>query len=337
MVRSQYNVSVESLIAMIGISAATYMRWKRRLHRGDEPLRKPGVKKIESIDLRDLRRRIGSLRHGKRRTAGTRQLYGAYKHRISRREFNDMVREVRHVTNRQKAACTCQVVWLRPNVAWALDGLEYKKRHVQNVQDLCSRYKFVPLTTEDMPCGEEVAGHLSQHFHRFGPPIFLKRDNGGNLNHLAVNDLLEELMVIPINSPPYTAPYNGAIEHSQGELKSWLGKFDQEADTLQELELQMENAAHVLNHRPRRILSGKNSCRSFFCTSRLKYNRRKRKEAYNWIRDLAVDISQCTGKNKIDPAAWRVSARRWMENHNLITILKPEKVLPNLSPILCHN
>ena len=44
-VRSQYNVSAKSLIAMVGISAATYMRWKRRLHRGDEPLRKPGVKK----------------------------------------------------------------------------------------------------------------------------------------------------------------------------------------------------------------------------------------------------------------------------------------------------
>jgi len=30
---------------------------------------------------------------------------------------------------------------------------------------------------------------------------------------------LEAAWVIPVNSPPYTAPYNGAIEHTQGEFK----------------------------------------------------------------------------------------------------------------------
>ena len=67
------------------------------------------------------------------------------------------------------------------------------------------------------------------------------------------------------NSPPYTAPYNGAIEHSQGELKNWLRKWNTVADTLKEFELQVENAAHALNHRPRRSLCGKNSCRPEVC------------------------------------------------------------------------
>jgi hypothetical protein len=335
--KSQYNVPAASLVAMAGFSTASYMRWKRRVQRGDDPVQRPGVKKTQPIDLGELRQRIYSLNHGKKRTAGTGRLYRTNKNRISRREFNDMVRAVRYSTNRLKAAARCQVVWLRPNVAWALDGLEYKKRYVQNLQDLCSRYKFVPLTTNYTPCGEEVAGHLSRHFCRFGPPLFLKRDNGGNLNHLSINDLLEELMIIPINSPPYTAPYNGAIEHSQGELKNWLRKWNTVTNTLREFSLQMENAAHALNHKPRRSLHGKNSCRSYFRSSRLRYNKRKRKEAYNWIRDLAVDISASSGKNKIDPTAWRVSARKWMEKHKLITILKPAKVLPDFSSNLCHN
>lgn len=86
---------------------------------------------------------------------------------------------------------------------------------VQNIQDLCSRYKLPPLTTRYLPCGEEVSGHLDRHFTRFGPPLFIKRDNGGNLNHLGVNQLLEEAMVIPINSPVESAPYNGCSRLGQ--------------------------------------------------------------------------------------------------------------------------
>jgi hypothetical protein len=335
--KTEYDVPAVSLVTMTGFSTSSYQRWKRRLHRGESPVKKPGAKKIQPFDLGELKHRIRSLSHRRKRTAGTGQLYKTVKHGISRREFNDMVREVRYETNRQEAADRSQVFWLRPDLTWALDGLEYKNRHVQNLQDLCSRYKFVPMITDYLPNGEEVAGHLSRHFCRFGPPLFLKRDNGGNLNKFSINDLLEELMIIPINSPIYTASYNGAVERSQGELKGWLRKWNRETNTLREFELQVENAAHALNHKSRRSLYWKNSCRSYFCSSRLRYNKRKRKEAYDWIKDLAVDISDSAGKNKIDPAAWRVSAIKWMAKHRLITIRKPSKVLPNLSSKLCHN
>jgi hypothetical protein len=32
-----------------------------------------------------------------------------------------------------------------------------------------------------------VADHQQRLFDRFDPPLFCKRDNGGNLNHVAVN------------------------------------------------------------------------------------------------------------------------------------------------------
>ena len=63
-----------------------------------------------------------------------------------------------------------------------------------------------------------MAGHLKYLFDRFEPPLFCKRDSGGNLNHLAVNQVLEETLVIPINSPPQMALYNGVIE------QQWLVK-----------------------------------------------------------------------------------------------------------------
>jgi hypothetical protein len=76
------------------------------------------------------------------------------------------------------------------------------------------------------------------------------------------------MSVIPINSPCYTASYNGAIEHSQGELKTWLCKWKQRFESKRELALQVENAAHALNHRPRRSLFGKKRMPEiFFFTS----------------------------------------------------------------------
>jgi hypothetical protein len=335
--KSEYRVSILSLVELTGLKMASYMRWKRRLQDGEDPVKKSGAKKTKPIDLNELKKRIGSLSHGKKRSYGTGQLYRNHRHGISRREFNALVKEVRRDTNRKQSASLCRVIWRRPDLVWALDGLEYSKCHIQNIQDLCSRYKFTPLTTAYHPCGEEIAGHLSRHFTRFGPPLFIKRDNGGNLNHTSVNDLLQEMSVIPINSPCYTASYNGAIEHSQGELKTWLCKWIQNFKSKRELALQVENAAHALNHRPRRSLFGKNACRKYFSSPRLRYDKRKRKEVYDWIKNLAVDISLRSGKDKISLTAWRVSARKWMEKHRLIIIRRPEKVLPNFSLKNCHN
>lgn len=170
-----------------------------------------------------------------KRTGGTGRLYQANSCGISRREFNEMVRQVRSAYNRRSASALCRIRWLRPDLSRALNGMQYIDCYVQSLQDLCSHYKFAPLTTAHMPCGEEIAGHLGRHLTRFGPPLFLKRDNAGKLNHLSINAILEELMIIRLNSPGYSTSYNGSIEHSQGELKSWIGKWNSLAKTNREL------------------------------------------------------------------------------------------------------
>ena len=216
-----YRVLVEDA----NLSYAGFMRWKRRIALGKPPVKSPGPKKVAPLDLKDLTRKVESLHHGKKRSRGAGSLHASYKSVISRWELNAMIARVRKDRNCQRAAVKSRVIWHRPDVVWALDGCEYAagfaegKMHVQNLQDLCSQYKFPPLATKYPPCGEEVSGHLDRHFTRFGPPLFIKRDNGGNLNHMAVNQLLEETMVIPINSPVKNAPYNGAVEHSQAEIQ----------------------------------------------------------------------------------------------------------------------
>ena len=127
-------------------------------------------------------------------TAGS--LHASYKNGISRRELDAMIASVRREENRKRVADKCRVIWHRADLVWALDGCEYAvlptavTMHVANVQDLFSQYKFPPLAIGSLPCGEEVAGHLDRHFTRYGPPLFIKRDNGGNLNHICVNQLI---------------------------------------------------------------------------------------------------------------------------------------------------
>ena len=318
------------------------MRWKRRVAAGDLPVKSPGPKKIEPFYLGELSEKIDQLCHGKKRTQGTGELYESYQGVISRREFNQMVIAVRRDRQGDRVAALHQVHWQRPDVVWAIDGTEHKTEfadkdlHVQNLQDLCSVYKFTPLTTAYMPCGEEIAGHWDYQFSHHGPPLFIKRDNGGNLNHVVVNELLEDVMVIPINSLVKAAPYNGAVEHAQGEIKQHLRTWPDKAKTTQAFVLLTETAAHDLNHKPRRRLYGQTACRVYFGNNRIRVTKRKRKSIYAWIKNLAVDISEKAGDDRISCLAWRVAAKKWLEKNDLIKILKPEKVLPNFSLNLCH-
>ena len=167
-IKSHNSVDQASLASIAGMSASSYKRYKRRILCGDAPVKKPGVKKMAPIDLQKLKQQIQDLDHGKKRSAGTGGLYQANSHGISRREFNEMVRQVRLSTNRSVPASFCRVRWLRPDLAWALDGMQFTGCHVQNLQDLCSLYKFAPMTTYHMPCGEEVAWHLDRQMEDIG-------------------------------------------------------------------------------------------------------------------------------------------------------------------------
>jgi hypothetical protein len=61
----------------------------------------------------------------------------------------------------------------------------------------------------------------------------------------------------------------------------------------------------------------------------MRYPKRKRKLIYNWIRDLAAEISIQAGKKTISPVVWRVAAKQWLVKNGLIKIQMAGKVLPN--------
>jgi hypothetical protein len=332
-----YTVPRTMLLGELGLSYDSYLRWKRRIKQGEEPVHRPGPKKFERIDLAGLKQALANLKHTRKRTRDTGELYRVYASQLSRRQLAAMVVEARKEYTGRLTADMQRIFWHYPDLAWAIDGSELAIDSASgtlmtyNVQDLCSRYKFPPVAGAQIPCGEEVAGHFARLFTEFAAPLFLKRDNEGVLNHGSVNGVLEEHMVIPINSPTHYAPYNGAIEHTQGELKSYLKHWRWKAVSDDGMELLAELSAHDLNHKPRRSLKWQNSCRAYFDSPRITFNRRKRREVFLWIKQTSFDMLEKLGDDGLYMTAWRIAARTWLQKNRYITIVRNGKVLPYYS------
>ncbi len=340
--KTTFSLSYACLASQVGLRYRTLMRWKRRLAGGLPAVGKRGPKKVRPLNLNELKAKIRDLDHGAKRSRGTGRLHGAYGPSISRRELNALVIQARNESNRRRKAETCRVSWLRPNLAWAVDDCQKSDiasgtLHLHNLTDLCSRYKLPPIASDNLPCGEEVAGHLAHLFNRFGPPLFCKRDNGGNLNHTTVNEVLENAWVIPINSPPKNPSYNGAVERTQREFKDFIKRWQWKAYTMESRFLLAETAVHELNHNPRRCLDNRTACRTYFGGDRIRYCKRERKSIFQWIRDLAAKIAIRAGKPKITNVEWRVAAKQWLLKNDLIKIVRVGKVSPHLNRNLCHN
>jgi hypothetical protein len=326
----------------IRIPLSTLGRWRSRQKEDRPLLNRPGPKKVEPFDPAVLETEIKSLDHGAKRSEGTTGLYKKYQESLSRRDLARMVEQVRREVAADHRNHLRRIEWLTPGVVWAMDVTEEKlgseTLHLQNTQDLGSRYKFPPLSGE-CPVGEEVAGYLSEKFSRFGPPLFLKRDNGGNLNHRAVNEVLSEFFVLPLNSPTYYAPYNGAIEQSQGELKACLREklmtqFPQPEDP--SLAIYAEVAAHDLNHRHRPCLQGKTSCQAFFSSEgKPVFSKLERREIYDIVLarvEMILESMNQFGRSTKE-AAWRIAVEFWLQARGFIKMHIPQKVSPNFTPI----
>lgn len=339
--RRAEGLPYRELCSREGISHTSFMRWKGRMDRGESAVNRPGPGKVEPLDLDALREQIQLLRHGCKRTAGSGDLYEQHRQRVSRRDLGRMVCGERRRQNRERNRVYHEVGWRTPRLVWATDDTEYHpdkaypKAYLHNVQDLGSRYKFEPLVGLRLAHGDEVAAHLNDLFEVHGPPLFLKRDNHGNLNHGLVEELLEAFLVIPVNSPCYYPQYNGGIEVAQREIKERLSQRQQTPSAF--LAIQAGLDVNALNHRRRACLGHRTSCQVFLRGRDLAgtFNRRKRKEVYEWVREKTLELIE---KARYDAdAAWRMAVETWLLDNGFITVSNRRKVLPHFPENQSHN
>jgi hypothetical protein len=329
----------------LGIAPSSWHRWRHRTKTGVPLVGRPGPHKMESMNITAITGDITELGHGARRTEGVTSLYRKYSNTISRRELAELVGAVRRETNRDARARLQRLQWHGAGVAWAIDDTEYLKRDMEcgksiinHIEDLGAKYNLEPISGRYLPCGEEIAGHLAHLFYKYGAPLFLKRDGGGNLNHSAVNDVLAEYAVLPLNSPGYYPPYNGSIENAQGEIKKELDRQLATAEYRHAhlIEPYARVAANELNHKIKESLKGKTACHVFF-NERVKFDKRKRKEIYDWIKSRQDYIICGEGESVSKETAWRVAAEQWLVRSGLVTVSINNRVLPSFSAKLSHN
>lgn len=342
-VKRRYHVSYATILRSLPVSLSTYRRWRVRIARGEDPVQKPGPKVVNPLDINRLNTELEQLIHAAKRSRGIGKARAAVKDFISRRELSDMVEQLRKEHVHQLRCSQRKLFWKVPGSVWSMDIFETRmvnlpgKHFILCVADLASGYKFAPLVTATEPRGLQVGDHLERLFGLVGRPLFLKRDNGGNLNHGAIADLLSHNHVLPLNSPCYYAPYNGAIERGQGEIKWKLRREYGDVQTIGEFARSTGLVVHDLNHLPRRKLGGSTSCIRFFNGPRVKYSKRKRKEVLLWISERAFDIVENAGGDMTPDAAYRIACQIWLVKNDLLSISKHGGVLPLLAGKTAHN
>jgi transposase InsO family protein len=345
--KPQVHWPYERLCASIGLSYASFRRWKRRLDCGQPAFFKPGPHKVVPLRLEELHAALHHLNHGHQRSRGVGKLCRQYQDQISRRDLQVLTRTMRRELAHQHRAELRRITWKIPGLVWSLDDAELArfarhKLYLHQVQDLASRYKFTPWVGEQV-LGKTVASHLEQLFLRYGPPLVLKRDNGSNLNQQAVDALLARYLVIPLNSPPHYPPYNGGIERAMREMKTPLHGKILGSGPIPESQVQScaEMLASELNHRARGCLGGQIACRAFQDTESLRkaYTLRKRRQVFDWINELTRELIQASAVHtqRQAEAARRLAVETWLQRNGVITITQNKKVLPIFPEKNAHN
>ena len=185
-------------------------------------------------------------------------------------------------------------------------------------------YQLEPLTALESG-GVAVAAHLEKLFRSQGAPLLLKRDNGSVFNHHAVNEVLARWGVIPLNSPAYYAPYNGAIEQGIKELKKEMARAlpVPESWNVAQVGPFVAVAAAHRNYQPRRCLGGAKAKDVYSQKQRRgRWNQRQRHQAFEWISSRAKAILE--NRMKTDQrsvnAAWRHAVEAWLSDQALIEV-----------------
>jgi len=332
------KISRRSACEALRLPYSSLMRWHGHRQEGVPIVGRPGPAKTEPLNQEGLMEVIRELSHGQKRTRGTGELQQQCRDGISRRDLQALVAAVRQEQRREQAVLERRIQWLQPWLVWSMDDTQLGRLaagpgYAHVVHDLGSRYTLKALGGERLADGFTVARNLEELFEVYGAPLFLKRDNGGNLNHHAVTALLDRSWVISLNSPSHYPPYNGAMEHKQGELQTHLeARLGPVPVTPRVYDLELELSAHELNHNRRASLDGLTACRALeygrCCGPH--YDRRQRKEVCEEIQALAVDIMTELEDDSPTAAetAWRWAVETWMQQNHIINVTQNGKVLP---------
>jgi transposase InsO family protein len=140
----------------------------------------------------------------------------------------DLLRRYRRVWRRRWCRKGYRLTWHVPGAVWAMDFSEAPHpidgayEYLFAVRDLASHYQIAWIPVPDLQA-QTVLPLLWQLFGEHGPPLVLKSDNGSAFIADLLTDFLATRQVSQLFSPARQPRYNGALERSNGTLKTYTG------------------------------------------------------------------------------------------------------------------
>jgi putative transposase len=140
--------------------------------------------------------------------------------------LTELITRYRRMWRRRYRKRGFQLDWRRAGTVWAID--HSKACHLVvgvypylfAVRDLGGKCQLAwhPCRTEQ---AEEVIPVLDELFQHHAPPLVLKSDNGSAFIAETTIEILHQYAVEHLRSPPRIPSYNGALERSNGTLKTY--------------------------------------------------------------------------------------------------------------------
>ena len=147
--------------------------------------------------------------------------------------------------------------------------------------------------------------------------------------------------MLPLHSPEYYAPYNGAIEESQRELKARLREkliADLPYSENPCPAVYAEVPAHDLNLRLRPCRRGKTSWEVFFSLGeKPAFSKLERREIYDILIEMVERVVASINQfeKSLRETAWRIEVEFWLHSRGFIKVHIPPEVSPNFTPVFC--
>jgi len=280
------------------------------------------------------------LQHGIKRSNGSGKLHQQLKGQVPRRRIQQAVNDERKAFNRDVRAQYTRLSWNGTMTCWAMDDTHLftdkngVKQWIHNVKDLTSQYVLPPVAGA-LLSGQEVADNLRTLFKRFGAPLVLKRDNGSNLCCAAVNNVLDEFGVIPLNSPPYYSRYNGSIEQANRLLKERVKQLSQKHKcpiNRQTAGVLAELAAHEENTQYKRSTNNRTPSYQFFNDNKDNPKRSIRSEVINDINEYVKLLTHeyMPRTKREENSVKREAIEAILEKRGYINVVENNRVSPLL-------
>jgi len=239
----EVGLSAAIAAALVGVSAATLRRWRRRIRDAQVLCRRRGPERSRELS-EEKRGEVSELARNLRGLCGAAALARAVG--VSRRQAARVKAEVVTALERERIARCTRVLVHEPGVMRGLDQLYIGRRPAQEVALIASD-AAVPYRTSarliEAYTGGEVAGTLSGDFAQYGAPLVMRMDLASPHDTTAVKEVLREHEVLLLHGPPRYPQYYGQHERQNREHRGWLRYSDFHAIDA----LQLEEMRRALN------------------------------------------------------------------------------------------